>query len=171
MPIIPENLRPHALNINALQPGCHFDFEVHFSNLRQDELELLIYVLALEEHVVVDIEEENLTLQGPLRHKIGNAKPLGMGSSRIAIDKLVCFDDPAARFASLQEVGETVYEGDTLKAEITRLTQNIVSDTSLTMQQLRKMMVWDENDPREFRYPDRHWFQNSANSQKVLKVI
>jgi CRISPR/Cas system CSM-associated protein Csm3 (group 7 of RAMP superfamily) len=171
VPTVPAKLKSNTWNINALLPGHHFDFEVHFCNLRQEELELLIYVLALEEHVVVEIGEQKLALQGPLRHKIGNAKPLGMGSCQITINKLVYFAAPKIRFSSLQQTGNSEYGGAVLKDEVCRLVQNIVNDKSETMQQLRKMMVWDENDPREFRYPDYHWFQNPANSQKALKAI
>ncbi len=172
VPNVPDNLRSRAWYINALTPGKCFDFEVQFSNLSKEELELLIYVLALEDNVNVMIEEhQRVSLQGPLRHKIGNAKPLGLGSCHIKINKLVCFADSKDRFASLGDVKDKVFEGDELKREITAQTERFVNDKSETMQQLRKMMVWDENDTRIFRYPDYFWFKNPVNSQKVLKRI
>lgn len=171
VPSIPENLKSRAERIAALLPGHHFGFKVHFSNLSKEELELLIYVLALEEDVGVEIGKEKLILHGPLRHKIGYAKPLGMGSCHININRLIYYAPASVRFASLKDTEDTVYEGGSLKEESIKLTRNIISDTSLTMKQFRKMMVWDENDQREFRYPDYNWFQNTANSQKVLKTI
>ena len=171
VPNILENLKSRAWNINALLPGHHFDFEVQFSNLRDEELELLVYVLALEENVSVKIDEQQIALNGPMRHKIGNAKPLGMGTCKIAIEKMMMLQDPATRFTSLQNARDIMYEGETLRIEISRLTRRFEQDFSDTMEQVRKMMVWDENDPRDFKYPDYHWFKNSANSRKVLKPL
>ncbi|MBW1987360.1 MAG: hypothetical protein JRI50_09095 [Deltaproteobacteria bacterium] len=177
VPEIPQSIRqsmhPHIQRLYALAPGQHFDFTINFSNLTEEELTLLIYVLALEDNVVVNIGDgpNRLTLRGPLRHKIGYGKPLGMGSCHITINRLVYHSEPHTRFASLQATGETDYEGEALQTVISRLTKNIVQDNSLTMQHLRKMLVWDENDPRVFHYPDHHWFQTEANQRKQLKNI
>ncbi|OQX24701.1 MAG: hypothetical protein BWK80_19375 [Desulfobacteraceae bacterium IS3] len=171
VPPIPDNLRSRAWHINALLPGHRFDFEVQFSNLEPEEIRLLIYVLALEENASVSIGEEKINLKGPLRHKIGNAKPLGMGTCHVKIEKLAFIADSRTRFTVLQGVNNTVYEGDALQSQISEMIQEIVMDTSPTMQQLRKMMVWDENDSREFRYPDYRWFKNPANSRKELKTV
>ena len=171
VPNVPDNLSERAWTVNALLPGCHFDFDVQFSNLSEEELELLLYVLNLEEKVSVEIGEEKIRLQGPMRHKIGNAKPLGMGSCHIRLTKLIYFASPSVRFSTLQKTEEQIFEGDALKNEVSKRINKIVNDNSFTMQQLRKMMVWDERDPRDFRYPDYTWFMTPENSQKVLKVI
>ncbi len=171
VPMLPENLQQRAQEIRGLPPGYQFDFEIQFSNLKQDELELIIYALALEEYVEVKLETENITLKGPMRHKIGHAKPLGMGSCEININQLIYYPPPSVRLATLQETDTIVYKGDELKDEIAKLTRNIVGDSSVTMTQLRKMMVWDENDTREFKYPDFNWFRDKDNSQKILKAI
>jgi len=96
---------------------------------------------------------------------------LGLGSCRIDLNKIKYFAATAERFSSLGQTENTVYEGDALKTLIKTLTHRFVSDTSATMQQLRKMMVWDENDPRDFAYPKNHWFNNASNSGKALKHI
>jgi hypothetical protein len=171
VPNIPDNIRRNAWTVNALLPGCHFNFEVQFSNLTEEELEILLYVINLEEHVNVEIGENKIRLQGPMRHKIGNAKPLGMGSCRISIKKLIYFAPPALRFSTLQKTEDTIFEGDALNSEISKCIKKIAKDNSPTMQQLRKMMVWDERDPRDFRYPDYTWFMNPENSQKGFKMI
>ncbi|CAN2041395.1 CRISPR type III-associated RAMP domain-containing protein [Candidatus Magnetomoraceae bacterium gMMP-15] len=171
VPNIPPQLQRRTQNIRALLPGYHFDFEIQFSNLTKEELELLIYTLILEEYVEVTIGEENLRLQGPLRHKIGYAKPLGLGSCHITINKLSYLEPASARFTSLQNLKNKVYEGNELKTHLDALIQNIVKDKTDTMQQFRKMMVWDENDPRKFQYPNYNWFRNPENSQKTLKII
>jgi hypothetical protein len=166
-----RNRQEFIQRVEAVLPGHHFDFEVQFSNLEPEELSLLIYILALEDEVDVTLGEERIHLRGPMRHKIGLAKPLGMGSCHIKIEKLVVLAPPAARFASLQHLEQSVYEGNALEQEIRSLTRDLVNDTSPTMQQLRKIMVWDPNDPRSFRYPDHHWFQNQENSLKNLKLF
>ena len=70
--------------VTPAPPGTSFHFTVDFTNLRDDELNLLLYCLALEEQVTVTLspealgrEEDSETLVGPLRHKIGGAKPSG----------------------------------------------------------------------------------------------
>lgn len=171
VPSVPQNLKSRAWTINALVPGHRFDFKIHFSNLGKEELELLAYVLDLEEVVHVEIDEGKFKLNGPLRHKIGNAKPLGLGSCYLEVKKIVYHAKALERFTKLDNKADTVYEGNALKSELAELKKKWVNDNSETMQQLRKMLVWDKNDPREFRYPDWHWFQNPANSQKSLKVI
>ena len=173
VPPVPDNLRSRAWNIKALLAGHRFDFEVRFSNLTDDELNLLVYVLALEENVGVEVGEEGqrIVLTGPMRHKVGNAKPLGMGSCRISIGRIVLFAEPQARFESLQQTNDRIIEGDDLVREIESRTRFFAHDRSDTMRDLRKMMVWDENDPRDFHYPDYYWFKNPANSSKTLKAI
>ncbi len=171
VPNVPEKLKPRTWNINALKPGHHFDFEVHFTNLSKEEIELLVYSLALEENRQVEIGEEKLLLKGPLRHKIGNAKPLGLGSCHITINKIIYLADPKKRFASLQQPSDMVYEESSLKNEIVNLTGRYSVDVGEVMQQLRKMLIWDEKDTRNFAYPDYYWFKTPDNSQKTLKNI
>lgn len=170
VPNVPENLKSRAWYIDALLPGHHFNFEVQFSNLPKEELDLLFYILALEKEVTVSVGEKGLSLRGPLRHKIGNAKPLGMGSCHISIKRLVLLAEPKERFSSLQ-VQDQILEGDELDKEINKRIKRYVDDKSLTMESFRKMMVWDETDERTFRYPNYHWFKNPQNSVKVLKEI
>lgn len=157
--------------VDALLPGHHFDFDVQFTNLKEKELRLLFYTLALEEEVEVKIGEECLKLRGPMRHKIGLAKPLGMGSCHISIRNLILLPDGIERFSSLNEMHQKSYNDDALQEYITQTILPIVNDKCLTMEQLRKMMVWDVSDPRTFKYPDYNWFQSTTNSQKGLKSI
>jgi len=171
VPRIPQNLQSRAWLIDAILPGHHFDFEIQFANLEEDELKLLLYVLALEDEQTVEVGDDNKILSGPLRHKIGNAKPLGLGSCHIRINRLTYLPDPAIRFRSIQETREIVYEDQALAEEISSMTNAYTQDVSDTMQQLRKMLVWDGSDDRDFRYPDYYWFKSPVNSGKVLKRI
>lgn len=175
VPSILENIRQLMRDgiqtIEALAPNHRFRFEVRFSNLEHDELKLLIYSLVLEEEVRVSIAENGITLRGPLRHKIGMAKPLGLGSCEISIDSLLYFPEAKTRFGSLEFPETTVYGADSLTREIEKLTAGFVKDTSPTMEHLRKMMVWDESDPRHFHYPDYHWFKTPNNAAVKLKPV
>jgi hypothetical protein len=170
VPSVPENLKSRAWYIDALLPGHHFEFDVQFTNLSQDELNLLFYILILEEDVKVTLSETGQVLKGPLRHKVGNAKPLGMGSCHIRINRLTLLAEPKERFSSLYS-HVRVLNGDGLEEEIRSRIKPHISDKSPTMEAMRRMMVCDETDPRDFRYPDYSWFQNSANSGKTLKRI
>ena len=168
---VAENIRHRTWPVEALLPGCRFDFDIQFSNLEDDELALLLYVVSLEEQRTVEVGNERKKLTGPMRHKIGNAKPLGFGSCRIRIEKLVLQPEPKARFSTLGGRENTVFEGEHLLAEISGMTEKYVRDESETMTHLRKMMVWDETDDRDFHYPDYDWFQKTENKRKKLKNL
>jgi hypothetical protein len=170
VPNVPENLKSRAWYINALMPVHNFEFDVQFSNLSKKELDLLLYILVLEEDVKANLDESGQSLQGPLRHKVGNAKPLGLGSCHIGISQLTLLANPKKRFTSINS-HDCVLKGDDLEEEIGKRINHYISDKSTTMEAMRRMMVWDETDPRVFRYPDYPWFQNSMNSGKTLKHI
>lgn len=62
-----------------VKAGEYFEFELFFSKVTKDELEKLIFSLNFGEN-------KN---EGKFCHKIGNGKPLGFGSAKIIIDKVV----------------------------------------------------------------------------------
>ncbi len=170
-PPIPENIRDRAWIVDAVLPGHHFDFEVQFTSLTDEELSLLLYVLNLEEHVEVVVGEKKLRLAGPMRHKIGNAKPLGMGSCCIRLSRLEFLASPEERFSTLNVATSRILESEDLKSEVNRRIQPLVADQSPTMVALRKMMVWDESDSRHFRYPTYHEFKSPNMLETALKRI
>lgn len=175
-PTLEKKLRERAWMVQALTAGHHFTFDVSFSNLCEEELNLLIYVLTLEQEVKVTIgKSDPIELRGPLRHKIGNAKPMGMGSCHIEIASLTLFADPVTRFSALapNDSGnqEIILTGDRLTAEIDSRINGFVNDHCATMEQLRKVMVWDTRDMRTFHYPEFGWFRNAANATTQLKPI
>lgn len=176
VPPINDNLRKKNSDkmqrIFALAPGHQFEFQIQFSNLAADEYNMLVYALALEDKVNVHIGEQRIPLEGPMRHKIGFAKPLGMGSCYIKIMEINYLDNPEKRFSTLSS-GTTaqVFKDAELINEINRASAQYRGDQCLTMQTLRKMMVWDTRDGREFHYPLFDWFSNPINSGKELKTI
>lgn len=168
---IPQNIQDRAWNIDALLPGHHFDVEIQFTSLTEQELVLLLYILHLEDNVEVQIGEEKIKLQGPMRHKIGNAKPAGMGSCHIQINRLTYLAPPDRRFTSMTLAKNQEFENEALKNEILQKTSTFRVDNSPTMQALRKMMVWDENDPRDFHNPDYLWFKGGDHNGTILKSL
>ncbi|WP_028324733.1 RAMP superfamily CRISPR-associated protein [Desulfatirhabdium butyrativorans] len=166
---LPSAVRERAWKVQALLPNHRFQFTAQYHNLADDELALLLYVLHLEEDVQVTIGEEAIPLRGPLRHKIGNAKPLGMGTCHIRIERWELLPDARRRFASLQTNHIRQLEGEALETEIGRWIQGYVTDRSETMDHFRKMMIWDEADTRTFSYPTFEWFRNPNTSGLPLK--
>lgn len=168
----PSNIR----QTRPVQPapcGTSFAFTVDFTNLREAELSLLLYCLALEEQVVVNLRPECLrpedrqpvTFQGPMRHKIGGAKPHGAGSVHIAITQMGLQEDAAARYRGRDS--SRTWEEQSLRQELVRRTQAYSGRQDQTMNELRAMLVYSEDDPRgqEIRYPPWNWFNRNPTTE------
>ena len=175
-----ELVRPHpgitqTVMVRPAPPGTRFHFTVDFANLRDAELGLLLYCLVLEEQTTVpltpaalgsDADKEDITLQGPLRHKLGGAKPHGAGSVRLRVGKLQARTDPAARYRGRDAV--EVWDGADVGEELLRRTAPFRERTDQTMQELRAMLIYVAKDPREpVQYPTYEWFR--TDSQTPLK--
>lgn len=176
-----QGLVPPPSNIRQTRPvqpapcSTSFAFTVDFTNLREAELSLLLYCLALEEQVEVNLRPECLrpedrkpvTFQGPMRHKIGGAKPHGAGSVHIAITHMHLQEDAAARYRG-RDASRT-WEEESLRQEIIHRTQVFHRREDRTMNELRAMLIYSEDDPRrqEIRYPSWNWFdRNPATKLK-----
>lgn len=152
--------------------GTRFCFTVNFDNLRDTEIDLLLYCLVLEERATVELgpaalgrggDEDGAALCGPLRHKLGGAKPHGAGSVRIRVTKLELRTDPTARYRG-DDVTESL-EGERLDGELTRRTASFRSRTDQTMKELRAMLIYTEDDPRKkVHYPTYKWFQSGSRT-------
>ena len=159
-------------SVRPAPPGTRFRFTVEFANAGAEELSLLIYCLVLEDHATVELsppalgrssDQGGVTLRGPLRHKLGGAKPHGAGSSHIRITKLTIRADQAARYRG--EESARVLEEASLASEIDRRTEAFRNRNDRTMQELRAMMIYDPDDPRNrFHYPPYGWFRNRGNA-------
>ena len=162
-------------HVQPAPPGTRFGFAVDFENLGEDELDLLLYCLILEEQAVVDLspaalgrgaDEGSITLRGPLRHKVGGAKPHGAGSVHIRIKKLRLCADRGARYRERESAA--VLQGDSLTSEVDRRTDPFRARSDRTMQQLRAMLIYHPDDPRTpIGYPPYGWFR--AGAQTPLK--
>ena len=172
-----ELVRPHAgitqtAKVRPAPPGTRFHFTVDFANLCDAELDLLLYCLVLEEQATViltpaalgrDADQEGITLQGPLRHKLGGAKPHGAGSVRLRVGKLQARADPASRYRGRDTV--EVWDGARVEEELLRRTAPFRERTDQTMQELRAMLIYTTKDPRQpIQYPTYRWFQTGSHT-------
>ena len=157
-------------NVRPAPPCTGFCFTVDFTNLRDEELNLLLYCLVLEEQVSVTLSPEALgpdaqqpvTLCGPLRHKIGGAKPHGAGSVQIRITKME-HTDAKARYRGHSSI--QTWKGKNLLCEIDHRTASFRGRADLTMRELRVMLIYTPQDPRTpIRYPKYSWFQCEKNT-------
>lgn len=136
--------------IAPIGANSQFTFSAHFDNLAQNELDLLLYALVLEPEV---------------RHKMGYAKPAGLGSVEIALTRLELVDY-SRRYTS-PDGGRAVYTGDALKAYVDGQVACYVNDkNSVTLQDLRRIWKWPGRD--DLRYPDRYWFDQPDNKNKPI---
>lgn len=159
-------------NVRPLPPGVEFKFSVDFENLREEELQLLLYCLALEESVTVTLSPQAaggtapVTLTGPLRHKLGNCKPHGGGSVHIKVERMELQGDPKDRYRSVESAAPEFKE-EAVRSEIERRTQAIRGRNDPTMQHLRTMLIYAPNDPRagNLNYPEYSWLNTHSMTQ------
>ena len=160
---------PLTPRVTPAPPETSFHFTVDFTNLRDDELNLLLYCLALEEQVTVGLSPEALgkdegseTLVGPLRHKIGGAKPRGAGSVHIRVTRMQLCQNATARYRGNNATA--ILENKNLTREIDTRTASFRSRTDITMRELRAMLIYANGDPRSpIDYPDYHWFEEEKD--------
>jgi len=161
----PPNQRNNksVINVNSLRSNVEFEFTTTFYNLEAQELSLLLYCLALENSTSVELGKGRLPLKGALRHK----------------PQKMVVRDMKARYSG--QASENIFEGTDIENEIEKKTKRFRADNSYVMVCLRKMLIWDEGDTRDFKYPAFDWFKvreeyggwvsNPANSRKSLKDI
>jgi hypothetical protein len=103
--------------------------------LNGDELALLLYALTLEPGV---------------RHKLGYAKPAGLGSVEIKLTKVELIDFES-RYTT-PGGGKTIYEADDLETFVTEQTASYRNDQdSETLNDLRSIWAWPPSD-EEYGY-------------------
>ncbi len=160
-------------DVQPAPPRTRFHFTVDYGNLRDDELDLLLYCMVLEERTTVmlgpaalgrDAGQPGETLHGPLRHKLGGAKPHGAGSVQIRVTKLSVREDQAARYRDGNDSVKTL-EGDSLSVELARRTDPFRTRTDRTMQEFRALLIYSTADPRRpIQYPTYRWFQTGSRT-------
>ena len=142
-----QKTKSHTERVKPVKPGATFKGKIWFQNLSSIELGLLL--MALEPNFTVKNGEK-------IAHKIGLAKPLGLGSIEVTITELRVFkmdrDGYFSSYAPSDEKQYKVVEKDSLKnyfdincAQKLGLDGGSIWDTE-RLKELKAMMTYDKNE-------------------------
>lgn len=138
--------------IIPLDKGSKFSFSAHFTNLEESEWQALLYAIVLEES---------------MRHKIGYAKPSGLGSIKIEITNLT-LRNMKKRYTDFAN-SEIHYSKEINPQDLNNYIASQISGfttntNSPVLNSLRYIWNWDPNNTTSYHYPtavDRNWFENN----------
>lgn len=137
------------MQIAPLDAGCSFVFTASFENVSNRDLELLLYAIVLEES---------------MRHKLGYAKPAGLGSIEIKLTRLEVRDMAQRYTAEGRANRGAALEGEALQSYLQAATARFRSNTaSNTLNDLRRIWAYP---PRAvtYQYPTQDWFENNPTT-------
>ena len=137
--------------IKPVGPGSVFTFCATFTSVAPDDLALLLYAITLEPEV---------------HHKLGYAKPAGLGSVAVelnwveTVDYLERYRNGGGGLTRYERAG---VHGDTLTPYLAAQTAPFTSNTtSPTLQDLRRIWRWPATNVQT--YPSQTWFHNNAHA-------
>ncbi len=142
--------------IQPLNKGTTFHFRIDFTNLEADEFAALLLAIRLEDG---------------MRHKIGYAKPLGLGSIQLIPTKLTLVDYAKRYTQPRAKRGMTPYEASSLED---LFNQQIISFSRtnlvrIAMDDLRRIWRWPPDRDVEYYYPSkRDWFDTPDSIGKRI---
>lgn len=146
--------KPANRYIQPLDYDTRFHFRIDFTNLEADEFGALLLAVTLEEG---------------MRHKIGYAKPLGLGSLQLMPTHMTLIDY-ATRYTQ-PERGKTFLEGD----ELWKVINEHIADFSqgslvpIAMEDLRRIWRWLPDPDVDYYYPSkRDWFDTEDSIGKRI---
>ncbi len=128
--------------VEAVLKDAVFKFEVEYANISEADLNLLLFAL---------------TLWDDTCHKVGMGKPIGLGSVKIEIKELIQLD----RQARYKRLGAGWNEPLTSTALADFITLHVAAfrnNASPNLQDLHRILRWDENAPDVIDYPQKSWF-------------
>ncbi len=131
----------------SLPPGLRFHFDVQFSNLRREELELLIHALTLEDPAMVEIETGGPASTGRRARGLRKNAPRDTIACRLSIDELIYFAPFKSRGAAPPPPKSMLFQGDALKNELSLLTHAVIEDGSHAAEHFPKRMAMEEDIP------------------------
>ncbi len=148
----PQRFRNVLNQVKPLKPQNTFEFRVHFRNLGNVELGLLLHCLVLESN---------------LRHKLGLAKAVGFGTVKIECRSLLVSRD-GDRYASLTSAPRD--ETGNIDAFIAAFKSAVVNcnaegvgfDDLENVRKLRRILD-PSQAPANMRYPGFEWYARSRN--------
>lgn len=141
--------KPLNRYIMPLDAGTRFVFTADFHDVvESSEWPVLLYALALEDGV---------------RHKVGYAKPAGLGSVSVELQELT-LTDMSSRYRAGGARSITC-TGEDLRAYLRDRTAAFVNDkSSVTLQDLRRIWGWPPATGVDFKYPGRFWFDENRQT-------
>lgn len=140
--------------IQPLDKGTTFQVRLDFTGLTTEEFAALLLAITLEEG---------------MRHKIGYAKPLGLGSVYLNPQSMTLIDY-ASRYTQPSGRSQTVYAHDA----IMQLRNDLWNDFKKvhlapnSLQDLRRIWRWPANPGVVYKYPDYDWFHDPVNYGKRI---
>lgn len=140
--------------IQPLDMWTTFQVRLDFTALTTEEFAALLLAITLEEEI---------------RHKIGYAKPLGLGSASLNPQSMILIDY-ASRYTQPGNNGKTEYAHDA----IVQLRDALLNDfkkehlVERSLQDLRRIWRWPADQNSVYDYPDYTWFHNPGNYGKRI---
>ena len=126
-----------------------FSFSAHFNNIEPDDWSTLLYALTLE--------RRDWGHRHDIRHKLGYAKPAGLGSVEVQLTKLTLVDY-RQRYRHLDK-GIEVYKDEDLRDYVNQyIKQRFIDANNVTLQDLRRIWDWPPDTTITYQYPDWNWF-------------
>jgi hypothetical protein len=153
-----ERGRPGPYNryIQPLDIETAFHFRVDFTNLEEDEFGVLLLSIMLEDD---------------MRHKIGYAKPLGLGSVQLTPISMTLIDYAARYQPGRAGKGITTFEGGNLGTKIYEQTDRFSATRLIpgAMDDLHYIWLWPPDPDMDYYYPSKNnWFDTPASNGKRI---
>jgi CRISPR/Cas system CSM-associated protein Csm3 (group 7 of RAMP superfamily) len=150
------NATKYSQDIQPLDKGTTFQTRIDFTSLEADEFAALLLAI---------------TLEHDMRHKIGYAKPLGLGSVHFIPTSLTLIDF-TSRYTQMDAGhGKPTYTGD----EIQQLRKELVSAhlqgqlVPQSWQDLQRIWRWPADSTVNYYYPSKSgWFDTEKSRGKRI---
>jgi CRISPR/Cas system CSM-associated protein Csm3 (group 7 of RAMP superfamily) len=149
--VIDTTVKTHRnKTVTAVLPPAQFIFEVEYTNLKLDDLKLLLFAL---------------TLWDDACHKVGMGKPIGLGSAKFTITALQQLD--YRKRYTQSGGGWSSLTGEALSAFVQSQTAAYRNSRDANLQDLHRIWHWDEHSTNTVHYPGQAWFK--AHPQEPLE--
>lgn len=148
--------KPANRYIQPLDRDTRFYVRIDFTNLEADEFAALLLAVTLKED---------------MRHKIGYAKPLGLGSISLFPTYLKLIDYHARYTRTGPTQGITTYEGDALWSFLDEQIDTFSAKHLLpiAMEDLGRIWRWPPDPDVDYYYPSkRDWFDTEEGIGKRI---
>jgi len=134
--------------VEAVMPPATFSFEVEYTNLSDADLNLLLFALVLWEDTC---------------HKVGMGKPIGLGSAKIEITEIRQLDY-RARYKQVGTGWGEPLTGAALTDFVAQRVAIYRDGKGENLQDLHRILRWDENSVENITYPDQKWFKENPQT-------